>query len=242
VGHSDPFDDRRGAIVFVVRVRAGFPVLLLVSACLSGAVVARAGAASSVAVAATATSPNPALTDLAADARYTGTGTLAAAIANGSHCPLRVRDGVSVTSDCRSETVPATISFTVAPDKSEITGLSTDPVFPSSDPAYPPLVSDCGALVQSRIPLTSRPTRTTTSGRVATRTSLTFSEDGFTFSVSRADSGRTRRTVTRTIITGAFPATGTAHLDVLFELREADAEHKTYSCLTRARFSVQTGA
>jgi hypothetical protein len=47
--------------------------------------------------------------------------------------------------------------------------------------------------------------------------------------------------VTRTIITGAFPATGTAHLDVLFEVRAADPEHKTYSCLARARFSVRTG-
>jgi hypothetical protein len=221
-------------MVFAVLVRTGFPVLLVVSACLAGTLVARAGAASS---------PNPALADLAAGGRYTGTGKLAAATGDGVYCPLRVHDGSSETSDCLSETVPATISFAVAPDKTEITSLSTDPVFPSSDPTYPPLVSDCGTVVQSRISLTSRPTRTTTSGRVATRTSLTFSDDGFTFSVSRAASGRTGRTVTRTIVTGTFPATGTAHLDVVFEgQRKVHAQDKAYGCLAKARFSVRAGA
>jgi hypothetical protein len=128
--------------------------------------------------------PNPALADMVAGVEYTGTGKLAAELlrSDGEGC-LRERYGVFSDGSCRGQTVRSTISFDVAPDKSEITLTRGSP----GTTASASVRSDEAA------------------GSVKRHRFLTFFAHGFSFRVFLAAVKVHRWTVVKTAITATFP-------------------------------------
>lgn len=234
-----------------VRVKRSTSMWLLVviatwsAATAAGAVVlpAAIGKASSSVTMTTVTTagPNPALAHMVAGARYTGKGKLAAVVRSNSAGPCsfpKQYGGQEYGQGCRANTVHATISFVVAPDKSKITNLVTGPL-------TLPLTATCGVYGhvagQGTIPLTSKATGTTKTRYAVTHTSLTFVGDTFTFHWGYSFAKGSKRVVDRTLITGSFPPTGPAHVDIRLADRGTH-QHTTYTCATNGAFSVRSSA
>jgi hypothetical protein len=185
--------------------------------------------------------PNPALADMVAGVEYTGTGKLAAELlrSDGEGC-LRERYGVFSDGSCRGQTVRSTISFDVAPDKSKITNLSTNPL-------SPPEVAGCPADVPGLITLTRGSPGTTASasvrsdeaaGSVKRHRFLTFFAHGFSFRVFLAAVKVHRRTVVKTAITATFPPSGAAHVAIRF-LARSTVHGTTFICSAKELFPVR---
>jgi hypothetical protein len=197
-------------------------------------------ASSPVTMSTTATvAVNRALVYMIAGARYTGTGKLAAVLrSSGGGCTFPEKyGGVERGQGCVANTVHATITLTVAPDKSKITNLATRPT-----PL--PFTGLCGPYGQltppgTVIPLTTKSTGTTKTRYTNTHASLAFVGDTFTFHFTYSFAeGSTRRIVARTSVSGSFPRTGSAHVDVRFTDRST-RHHTTDVCTAKGAFSVR---
>jgi hypothetical protein len=161
--------------------------------------------------------PNPALADMVAGVEYTGTGKLAAELlrSDGEGC-LRERYGVFSDGSCRGQTVRSTISFDVAPDKSEITLTRGSP----GTTASASVRSDEAA------------------GSVKRHRFLTFFAHGFSFRVFLAAVKVHRRTVVKTAITATFPPSGAAHVAIRF-LARSTVHGTTFICSAKELFPVR---